>query len=574
MAWNAFQRAHGGQGYSRSEMSSMYQASKSSGGGSSSYSSSPSYSSSSYSSPAPSYSTRSSYSSPASSSGGNAWNTFQAANRGKGYSRAEMSELYQASKQQASRPTSSPRATSYEATPAKPRNAWNDFQRQHAGQGYTSSELSEMYHRDKPSSASREPPTPEKPVASRKSSAWNDFQRAHKGEHLSSSRMAALYHRQRRQEASAAPAARREAEAEQYVQDHKDMLIQMYRRDTARNLMGSQGRGECGWQIEQVHADYGCPEQYAQARYVAFIELKEAKAAMKPKQNELVEGYAKQLDTTAEIAEADLKYGKELGRGAFGIVLRAEWKEAQVAVKVLAKLSKKAGKQFIEEVKRTSDFKHEGIVQVHGWTRKDASLGLVMELMTDGSLHDQIHVGFDADTVLTLPMKVTIAKQVTDALVYLHDTCDMAHRDIKPQNVLLSLGATQDKIQAKLCDFGFIKIRNSVRSSTASQAVGIFVGTPGYAAPEDFQEQVEDDDVSGWKACDVYSMGVLLWEMFEEDQPHCGKSITAIKKAVIAGTMLEFDETPEEYRSTLTKMWQLKPSDRPVAAAIPEAFEK
>jgi serine/threonine protein kinase len=356
--------------------------------------------------------------------------------------------------------------------------------------------------------------------------------------------------------------------------------MEMYRRDTtARKLLDDVSRHNVGYQVEHVYALYGNPEQYVQAQQVAVAELKVAKAAMPPKQDEILEGYSKQLDETAEIPESELTYGKELGRGAFGTVLRAGWKEAQVAVKVLAKISKTASKHFIQEVALMLKFKHAGIVQVHGWTKRDASLGLVMELMCDGSLHDQIHVALDAETALTLPLKISIARQVTSALAYLHDDCDMAHRDIKPHNVLLSFAEDNASIKAKLCDFGFVKVRNGVRASTASLAAAIFVGTPGYAAPEDFEEQVKDDDVSGWKMCDVYAMGVLLWELFEEDEPYWGHSATAIKKMVIAGKTLELSDTPAAYRPILTSMWQLDASARPrmtsvVAAVTMDTVQK
>ena len=350
-------------------------------------------------------------------------------------------------------------------------------------------------------------------------------------------------------------------------------LVEMYKRDTtARNLL-EQSRPSVGYHVEQVYALYGNPEQYVQAQLVAVAELKVAKAAMPPQQAELLDGYSKQLDATAEISERELAYGEELGRGAFGTVLRAGWKEAQVAVKVLAKMGKTASKHFIQEVALMLKFEHAGIVQVHGWTKKEASLGLVVELMTDGSLHDQHHVGLDMlKTELTLPLKVSIARQVTSALTYLHDECDMAHRDIKPHNVLLGFAEDKASVKAKVCDFGFVKVRNSVCSSTASQATAIFVGTPSYAAPEDFEEKVEDDDVAGWKKCDVYAMGVLLWELFEEEVPYWGHSATAIKKMVIAGETLEPSNVPAAYRPILTSMWQLNPSARPRMADVEAAF--
>ena len=349
--------------------------------------------------------------------------------------------------------------------------------------------------------------------------------------------------------------------------------MEMYRRDAAARELLPQRSRAVNYQTEEVYNRFGNPEQYVQAQQVAFLERQAARAAMPPRQHELLATYGQELQKSAEIPEDELKYGKELGRGAFGTVMRATWKEAQVAVKVLARLSKPASKQFIQEAALMLKFKHAGIVQVHGWTKKEASLGLVMELMADGSLHDQIHVGLDFETKLTLPLKISIAEQVTTALAYLHDECDMAHRDVKPHNVLLSFADDKASVKAKLCDFGFVKVRNSVRSSTASQAVAIFVGTPGYAAPEDFEEKVEDDDVAGWKKCDVYAMGVLLWELFEEEQPYWDDSIPAIKKKVTAGKMLSLNEVPEEYHSTLKSMWQLKPIDRPTMAAVATIFK-
>eukprot|EP00730_Choanoeca_flexa_P010211 TRINITY_DN167_c0_g1_i1.p1 TRINITY_DN167_c0_g1~~TRINITY_DN167_c0_g1_i1.p1 ORF type:complete len:598 (+),score=212.93 TRINITY_DN167_c0_g1_i1:84-1877(+) len=576
--WNAFQKANAGQGYSRSEMSAMYQASKSSGGGSS-------YSS--YSSPSPSYSysspSRSSYASSStpygygsSSGAANPWNAFQQQMKGQGYSRDEIQRLYHERKAGASTPARAPAATSTRsstsasASSSSKGNAWNDFQRQHAGQGYSSSQLSEMYKASKPTSqaspakttAALAPETPRK--SEPKTNTWNEFQKAHKGQGLKPAEMARMY-RQQQQPRQALQVEQHHAEASAASpmpsSDFVDARIMAFLDrletiGTSRPLFADDEPAQVPWQRHDIMDRYGSLDSYTQKAQVAHQERVASKQKMTSKHASLVEAARKDMGETLEIPEAELKYGQELGRGGFGVVFRAEWKkDVQVAVKVVESPGKSARKAFVQETKTMAKLEHDGIVKVYGWTTKGKGIGMVMEMMPEGSLFDLLQL---ESVELTKKDKLDLAKQVVGAVAYIHSDMDMAHRDLKPHNVLISsIESDGDrKYTAKLCDFGFVKVRNSVQASTMSTSTAVFVGTPAYASPELFEEKVEDDDMQAWKQCDCYALGMLLWELFEEDTPYFGSSAAGIKKLVLKGDRPEFtDETPEDVRKVIQGLW-------------------
>jgi len=276
----------------------------------------------------------------------------------------------------------------------------------------------------------------------------------------------------------------------------------------------------------------------------------------------------------AEIAIADLKLRpKGIGKGAFGEVFAATFRGTPVAVKVVVVSSKQAVKTFTTELASLSSLNHPNIVSFYGYVEVErGKFGLVMEFMAGGSLWDKLH-GVEEGEALSSTQKLSIASQVTSALEYVHDEAHGAHRDIKSRNILLSLARDAGSpIIAKLCDFGFIQLRNQAQSSMASHGEGVFVGTPAYAAPEAFAEKVSDQDVVSWARCDVFSLAVVLWELFEEDEPHFGMSPVAIKTFVLAGNRPAFSKTAANVQCLITSAWAQDPSARTTAHQLHSAL--
>ena len=133
--------------------------------------------------------------------------------------------------------------------------------------------------------------------------------------------------------------------------------------------------------------------------------------------------------------------------------------------------------------------------------------------------------------------------QVADALVEAHSR-GIAHRDIKPQNIMISA-----KRQVKVLDFGLAKLldEDAARSSgihhTELTEVGVPYGTATYAAPE----QARGDRVDS--RADIFSTGVLLYEMLAGTWPFRGKTAVDVRHAVLHDTPVPLAEAVVRHTS-------------------------
>ena len=171
------------------------------------------------------------------------------------------------------------------------------------------------------------------------------------------------------------------------------------------------------------------------------------------------------------------------------------------------------GTQFVERFRREArlmmDFKHEHIVQVHDHFKEGSHYYIVEEYVDGMSLEAIIR----RERYLSSDAAMLIFLEVCKALKYAHDK-QVIHRDIKPGNVLLSREG-----QVKLVDFGIATSREEPDDGLTRE--GTILGTPAYIAPEQI-----DDARSVDKRADIYSLGVLLYEMITGRTPYPG-SFTA-----------------------------------------------
>eukprot|EP01024_Parvocaulis_polyphysoides_P040774 TRINITY_DN37220_c0_g3_i2.p2 TRINITY_DN37220_c0_g3~~TRINITY_DN37220_c0_g3_i2.p2 ORF type:complete len:198 (+),score=12.70 TRINITY_DN37220_c0_g3_i2:106-699(+) len=172
-----------------------------------------------------------------------------------------------------------------------------------------------------------------------------------------------------------------------------------------------------------------------------------------------------------------------------------------------------------------------------------------MELMEKGSLDLYIHKN-------TRPIKFVnyykILIGICKALVYLHPT--IVHRDIKPQNILLSKCGT-----VKLTDFGLSKFKetNTVASSNAS-------GTPNYVAPE-----VLTGEHQAGPKCDIYAVGILMQEMYTRQRPWQGVKDFQIAYCIMMEQRPQIPEScPSELAEMIHRCWAQNPKDRPTAQQL------
>jgi tetratricopeptide (TPR) repeat protein/tRNA A-37 threonylcarbamoyl transferase component Bud32 len=194
-----------------------------------------------------------------------------------------------------------------------------------------------------------------------------------------------------------------------------------------------------------------------------------------------------------------------IGEGGMGQVYLAERADgafdARVAVKIIraSMLGSVARTQFERERQILSDLRHPGIANMlDGGTTEDGLPFVVMELVEGQSLGEYL-----ADNTLSLDAKLALFQQICAAVEHAHRAL-VIHRDIKPSNVLV----TNDG-KTKLLDFG---IARTLDTGAGEQTVAMVL-TPAYASPE----QVTHAPLT--TATDVYSLGVVLYEMLSGDRP-------------------------------------------------------
>jgi serine/threonine protein kinase len=224
-----------------------------------------------------------------------------------------------------------------------------------------------------------------------------------------------------------------------------------------------------------------------------------------------VKGY-----TSGRILAGRYRILKEIGKGRFGTVYRGEDTKlgTPVAVKELDPLwcrDPKAMARFTREAKVAARLNHPNIVRVHDIFEEEGTYFLVMDYIVGESLKELLAEG----KPLPLEQVVDIVRQVASALDYAHEQ-GVIHRDLKPSNIIIEKGTGRIFIT----DFGLAKVPGEPGLSSTGEVIG----SPEYMAPE--QAKGRPDHRS-----DIYSLGVLLFEMCTGRVPFTGEEPLAVLHA-------------------------------------------
>ena len=210
-----------------------------------------------------------------------------------------------------------------------------------------------------------------------------------------------------------------------------------------------------------------------------------------------------------------------LGRGGMGVVYKARQKSLNrlVALKLLA--PERAGEprfavRFEKEAHALAALSHPNIVGVYDFGQAGGYFFLLMEFVDGMNLRQLLHA-----KRLTPKEALSIVPPICDALQCAHDH-GIVHRDIKPENLLIDKAGT-----VKIADFGIaMMVGDSEESGGMVQSGGTMgQGTPAYAAPEQ-----QDSAVATDHRADIYSLGVVLYEMLTGERPK--ETITPPSKCV------------------------------------------
>lgn len=230
-----------------------------------------------------------------------------------------------------------------------------------------------------------------------------------------------------------------------------------------------------------------------------------------------------------------------IGKGGMATVYKAYQPSISryVAIKVLADQYAKDPqfvKRFAGEARAVAALEHPNILAVYDFGSQDGMLYMVMRMIDGGTLAERIY----SDPPLTYAEIVRIIDGVAAALDYAHAR-GIIHRDVKPSNVMIDQHGS-----VLLTDFGLAKEVDTSAKSRLTQT-GTVVGTATYMSPE----QAADEPLDG--RSDVYSLGVMLFEMLVGFPPFDAENMVAI---------------------ALKHINEPTPSLREINPEIPESFER
>jgi transcription termination factor Rho len=205
----------------------------------------------------------------------------------------------------------------------------------------------------------------------------------------------------------------------------------------------------------------------------------------------------------------------ELGHGAMGVTYKAIDINLQcaVALKVInARFigDESARRRFVREARAAASVRHPNVASVFHLGKSADGYFYAMEFVEGETLENVIK----RTVQLELKLALEIAVQVARGLAAVHKA-KLVHRDIKPSNIMVSLDEG-GSLTAKIIDLGLAKVVGEAAPESAISASGAFAGTPEFASPEQFAGVGVDI------RSDLYSLGVVIWEMLTGRPPFRG----------------------------------------------------
>jgi len=256
------------------------------------------------------------------------------------------------------------------------------------------------------------------------------------------------------------------------------------------------------------------------------------------------------------ISWQSIQLGDLIGNGSFGDVYRGLQGGRDVAVKVLQikTLPAHLAQDFDNETRIMWQCKFDNILDLYGICTEPGHYSIIMENMSRGSLSQFLR---DPQQEISKKLLWQIAIDTAEGLAYLHAK-DILHRDLKSNNILLN-----EKYCAKISDFGLSKLKLEIKS-TSTTSTARQTGTIRWRAPELFKR-----GAIASKASDIYSYGMILWELVTRKLPfNDAADETTVMGWIKDGEQENIPEDcPEVWKEIITSCWSA-PENRPQAKEI------
>ncbi|KAL4379218.1 hypothetical protein GQ457_02G018040 [Hibiscus cannabinus] len=247
---------------------------------------------------------------------------------------------------------------------------------------------------------------------------------------------------------------------------------------------------------------------------------------------------------------SELTVGTRVGIGFFGEVFRGVWNGTDVAIKVFLEqdLTAENMEDFCNEISILSRLRHPNVILFLGACTKPPQLSMITEYMEIGSVYFLIHLSGQKKR-LSWRRRLKMLRDICRGLMCIH-RMNVVHRDLKSANCLVNKHWT-----VKICDFGLSRTMTSrpIRDSASA-------GTPEWMAPELIRNEPFTEK------CDIFSLGVIMWELCTLSRPWEGVPPERVVYAVAnEGSRLEIPEGP--LGRLISDCWA-EPEERPSCGEI------
>lgn len=261
----------------------------------------------------------------------------------------------------------------------------------------------------------------------------------------------------------------------------------------------------------------------------------------------VMDGTTKGFKANYEISYNDLIFDRKISEGGYGIVYRGRWKYTTVAIKEIKReiIEQDKLEEFKNECAVMEVIRHPNVVLFLGACTRQPNLCIILEYCSRGSLWSLLH---DLSIKMNWEYRKKFAMDIAKGVYYLHTNKQpILHRDLKSLNVLLD-----HALNCKLADFGWTRILGKVMTSK--------IGTYQWMAPE---------VINGFKyteKADVFSFGVILWELATRKPPYYGIDGQLVSVRVVKEGLrpkISDKEAPGPFLDLMKRCWHEDPDKRP-----------